>query len=264
MHDKSTPLSNPTFPFKLRPKVLRALPASAARFWPKISALGLPPNPLTPFRWGPPPPVATPPLLLLVSSPLAMPSQPACCVPLCMRRRRGTGMGGHRCCSRLLTAAPTRSSSSCRWAPPSTRRTTGGDPATPLCSAWHWRWPAAACASRCRSGAVRQEHAAPWSSRKRLRGRDVRAAHCRRERRHQVQEWVWLALLGGRVRAEGPRTGRCGVQPHGGGRGKDERQKKSRGVCRRRSAGAAAVHHQAQPCARVRVGVVRCKSAWCA
>ncbi len=52
MLEMRTPLSNPTFPIQLRPKVLRALPASCP-LWPKISAIwGYPRIPLTPFRWG--------------------------------------------------------------------------------------------------------------------------------------------------------------------------------------------------------------------
>jgi hypothetical protein len=66
---------------------------------------------------------------------------------------------------------------------------------------------------------------------------------------------------GGRVRPEGQRNGRCGVQQDSGGRGEGSRQ--SRGLCRRRQAGAAAgapagATVRARACARVAsVGVCR-------
>ena len=65
--------------------------------WPKISALGATPYPLTPFSLGGYPHPGYPtPFVFFVFFPLhALPHLlPAC--PSCMRRRRGTGLGGRR------------------------------------------------------------------------------------------------------------------------------------------------------------------------
>jgi hypothetical protein len=64
-----------------------------------------------------------------------------------------------------------------------------------------WRWPAANHAGGVRSGAVRQVVGAACRSHLQPRGRDVRAAHRRCERRHHGQVRVRLALPGGRARA---------------------------------------------------------------
>ena len=51
-------------------------------FWPKISASGLPPYPLTPFSLGATPTLATPPLSSFLFSSPCMPAPPAARVPL--------------------------------------------------------------------------------------------------------------------------------------------------------------------------------------